>query len=82
MWSLNFYVYKLEREGVLLTLVPNRLFWREFVDTVHVLDFLVVFRIERVHVVDTDMEDILVSTVHEIASTMDAPPKMFVGATI
>ena len=48
----------------------------------HVLDLLVVVRIERVHVVDADMEDVLVSTAHEIASTMDAPPKMFVGAAI
>ena len=48
-------------------------------DPVHMLDFLVIIGIERVHVVDADMEDVLLPTVHEIASTMDAPPKMFVG---
>ena len=48
----------------------------------HMLDFLVVVGIERVHVVDPKVEDVLVSTVHEIALTMDAPPKMFVGAAI
>ena len=51
-------------------------------DPVHVLDFLIVVRMERVHVVDADMEDVLVSTIHQIASTMDAPPKMFVSAAI
>ena len=51
-------------------------------DPVHVLDLFVVVGIERVHVVDPNVEDVLVSTVHEIASTMDAPPKMFVGAAI
>ena len=58
------------------------MFWREFVDPVHVFDLLVVFKIERVHLVDTNVEDVLVSTVHKMASTMDAPPKMFVGAAI
>ena len=51
-------------------------------DPVHVLDFLIVVQIERVHVVDADMEDVLLPTVHQIASTMAAPPKMFVGAAI
>ena len=51
-------------------------------DQVHVLNFLVIIGIERVHVVDSDMEDVLLPTVHEIASTMNAPPKMFVGAAI
>ena len=48
----------------------------------YVFNLLVFFRIERVNVVDTDVEDVLVSTVHEMASTMNAPPKMFVGAAI
>ena len=41
--------------------------------------FFIVVRIKRIDIVDADMEDILVSTVHK---TMDAPPKMFVGAAI
>ena len=28
------------------------------------------------------MEDVLLSIIHEVTSTMDAPPKMFVGAAI
>ena len=48
----------------------------------NVFDFLVVVRIKRIDIVDADMEDILVSTVHEITPTMDAPPKMLVGAAI
>ena len=51
-------------------------------DPVHVLHFLIIIGIERVHVVDADMEDVLLSTVHQIASTMNAPPKMFLGAAI
>ena len=43
---------------------------------------LYLFRIERVDVVDADEEDVLALTVHEMASTIDAPPKMFVGAAI
>ena len=74
--------YKRERVRVLLTLVPNGLFWREVVDPVHVFDFFIVVRIERVHIIDADVEDVIVLTVHQIASTMDAPPKMFVGAAI
>ena len=47
----------------------------------NVFDFFFV-RIKRIDIVDADMEDILVSTVHEITPTMNAPPKMFVGAAI
>ena len=55
--------------------------WWDFIDSVNVFDFFFV-RIKRIDIVDADMEDILVSTVHKMASTMDAPPKMFVGAAI
>ena len=48
----------------------------------YVFDLFVIFRIERVDVSDTDMKYILVATVHKMASTMDAPPIMFVGAAI
>ena len=48
----------------------------------YVFDLFVVFRNERVYFIDADMEDIFVLTVHEMASTMNAPPKMFVGAAI
>ena len=64
-----------------MTLVPN-IWYVGLVDPVHVFDLLIVFRIERVYFVDTDMENVFVSTVHKMASTMDAPPMMFVGTAI
>ena len=66
---------------VLLTLVPN-IWYVGFVDPMHVFDLFVVFLIERVYFIDADMEDVFVSTFHKMASTMDAPPMMFVGAAI
>ena len=51
-------------------------------DPVDMFDFLVVVGIERVHIVDADMKNVLLSTVHQITSAMDTPPKMFVGAAI
>ena len=34
------------------------------------------------HFIYTNVKDIIVPTVHEMASTMNAPPMMFVGAAI
>ena len=48
----------------------------------HVFDLLIVFQIERVHFVYTNVEYVLISTVHKMALTMDAPPMMFVGVAI
>ena len=45
----------------------------------YVLDLLIIIGIERVHIVDADMKNVIISTVHQI---MNAPPKMFVGAAI
>ena len=53
-----------------------------FIDPVHVFNLFVVFRIERVYFVDANMEDVLVTTVDKMASTMDTPPMMFVGAAL
>ena len=75
------FIYIRERVRVLLTLLPN-IWYVGFIDPVHVFDLFVIFRIERVDVIDADMEYILVSTVHKMASTMNAPPMMFVGAAI
>ena len=51
-------------------------------DAMNVLDFLVVVGIERVYVINSNMENVLLLTIHQITSTMDALPKMFVGAAI
>ena len=51
-------------------------------DPVDMFDFLIIIGIERVHIVDPDMENVLLLTVHHISSTMNAPPKMFVDAAI
>ena len=51
-------------------------------DPVDVFDFLVVVRVKRVYVIDTNVKDILLATIHQEAPTMHAPPKMFVGAAI
>ena len=51
-------------------------------DPMSVLDLLIIIEIERVHIVDPDMKNVIISTVHQITSTMNAPPKMFVGAAI
>ena len=48
-------------------------------DPVDMLDFLIII---GVHIVDPGMENVLLLTVHHIVSTMNAPPKMFVGAAI
>ena len=69
-----FFIYIRERVRVLLTLVPN-----QYLSGVRVL---FVFRIERVYFIDADMKDFLISTDDKMASTMNAPPMMFVGAAI
>ena len=51
-------------------------------DPMDMFDFLIIIGIERVHIVDADMKNVIISTVHHETSAMDAPPKMFVGAAI
>ena len=51
-------------------------------DPMNVLNFLIVIGVKRIDIVDADMENVLLLTIHEITPTMDAPPKMFVGAAI
>ena len=69
------FIYMRERVRVLLTLVPN-----QYLSDVRVRSL--VFGIERVHFIYTDMKEIILPTVHEMASTMNTPPMMFAGAAI